>query len=75
MFVLGGLATLGLVTIYLPLCDGDGHQVCFGLAEELFRLSISKGYETSYPDTWLENKKEHGNSALKYVIMRRPLQF
>ena len=40
-FLLGGLATLGLVTIYLPLCDGRGHQVSFGIAEELFRLSIS----------------------------------
>ena len=25
-FMLGGLATAGLVTIYLPLCDGIGHQ-------------------------------------------------
>ena len=27
-YALGGLATLGLVTIYLPLCDGTGRQVC-----------------------------------------------
>lgn len=61
MFSLGGLATLGLVTIYLPLCDGNGRQVSFGIAEELFRLSIQDGYETDYPDTWLEpGKKEHG---------------
>ena len=39
-FLLGGLATAGLVTIYLPLCDGFGRQVSFGLAEELLRLSI-----------------------------------
>ena len=30
---LGGLATSGLITIYLPLCDGKGHQVSFGIAE------------------------------------------
>lgn len=53
MFGLGGLATLGLVTIYLPLCDGCGRQVSFGIAEELLRLSIKYGYETDYPDTWL----------------------
>ena len=35
-FTLGGLATAGLVTIYLPLCDGKGRQVSFSLAEELF---------------------------------------
>ncbi len=41
MFMLGGLATAGLVTIYLPLCDGLGKQVSFGIAEELLKLSIS----------------------------------
>ena len=44
MFALGGLATLGLVTIYLPLCDGKGHQLSFGLAEELLKLSIREGW-------------------------------
>ena len=32
-FLVGGLATLGLITIYLPLCDGEGKQVSFGIAE------------------------------------------
>lgn len=54
-FILGGLATAGLVTIYLPLCDGRGHQVSFGIAEELFRLSIVHGAEANYPRAWLEN--------------------
>lgn len=52
-YILGGLATAGLVTIYLPLCDGKGHQVSYGIAEELFRLSISMGAEDSYPENWL----------------------
>lgn len=39
-FMLGGLGTSGLVTIYLPICDGYGNQVSFGLAEELLRLTI-----------------------------------
>lgn len=30
-YMLGGLGTAGIVTIYLPLCDGYGHQVSFGL--------------------------------------------
>ena len=33
MFILGGLGTAGLVTIYLPLCDGLGNQLSFGIAE------------------------------------------
>lgn len=60
MYVLGGLATAGLVTIYLPLCDGKGHQVSFGLAEELLKLSISKGCERDYPSTWMDGSCDHG---------------
>lgn len=65
MFALGGLATLGLVTIYLPLCDGNGHQLSYGLAEELLRLSISKGWERSYPDTWLRGRHDHGSQRFE----------
>ena len=55
-FILGGLGTAGLVTIYLPLCDGLGRQISYGIAEELFRLSISMGYEDKYPDNWLDHQ-------------------
>ncbi|MBP5617807.1 MAG: FAD-dependent oxidoreductase [Clostridia bacterium] len=40
-YMLGGLGTAGLVTIFLPICDGRGRQVTFGLTEELLRLSVS----------------------------------
>ena len=53
-YILGGLGTAGLVTIYLPLCDGIGHQVSFGIAEELLRLSIKYGAEAKYPENWLD---------------------
>lgn len=52
-YILGGLGTAGLVTIFLPLCDGMGHQVSFGIAEELLRLSVSLGAEAMYPENWL----------------------
>ncbi len=38
---LGGLATLGNVIVYLPICDGMGRQVMGGLAEELLHLSVA----------------------------------
>ena len=38
---LGGLATLGNVIVYLPLCDGRGRQVIGGLSEELLKLSVA----------------------------------
>jgi len=53
-FALGGLATLGLITYYLPICDGRGHQVIFGIGEELLRTSIKYGAESRYPKAWLE---------------------
>lgn len=40
---LGGLATLGLIIIYLPLCDGYGRQVIGGISEELLRESLRYG--------------------------------
>jgi hypothetical protein len=38
---LGGLATLGNVTTWLPICDGQGRQVIGGLGEELLKLSVA----------------------------------
>ncbi len=40
---LGGLATMGLVVVYLPLCDGKGHQLIGGIGEELIRNSLKYG--------------------------------
>ncbi len=54
-YLLGGLGTAGLITFYLPLCDGCGRQVSFGIAEELLRLSISLGSEAGYPANWLDS--------------------
>lgn len=67
-FMLGGLATAGLVTIYLPLCDGEGTQVSFGLAEELFRLSMEHGAEDRYPTPWLENGTKEERCAQRYEV-------
>ena len=67
-FMLGGLATAGLVTIYLPLCDGKGHQVSFGIAEELLRLSIKYGYEDRYPTAWLENGSMEERAKKRFEV-------
>ncbi len=47
-YMLGGLATLGLIAIYLPLCDGMGRQVAFGIADELMRLAVKNGVERDF---------------------------
>lgn len=61
-YMLGGLGTAGLITIYLPLCDGCGRQVSFGIAEELFRLSVSMGWEDRYPANWLDSTDPAGRT-------------
>ena len=48
---LGGLATVGLISWYEPLCDGNGNQVIFGICEDLIRLSVKYGME-DLPEIW-----------------------
>ncbi|MBR5518544.1 MAG: FAD-dependent oxidoreductase [Clostridia bacterium] len=67
-YILGGLATAGLITIYLPLCDGMGHQVSFGIAEELFKLSIELGAESRYPENWLDGKGTKTENDPRYLV-------
>lgn len=68
MFVLGGLGTAGLVTIYLPLCDGLGEQISFGIAEELLLASIKDGWEAMYPKPWLEGGTKEEKIKLRYRV-------
>ena len=74
-FAPGGMATLGLITIYLPLCDGMGHQVVFGLGEELLRLSIRHGYEGVYPTAWLDHGTEEELVARRFQVQFNPQFF
>ena len=68
MFVLGGLGTAGLVTIYLPICDGLGEQISFGIAEELLLASIKDGWEAMYPKPWLEGGTKEEKIKLRYRV-------
>ena len=74
-FMLGGLATAGLVTIYLPLCDGCGRQVTFGIAEELFHLSIEHGAEDRYPTAWLADGSAEERKNQRFEVQFNPQLF
>ncbi len=76
-FVLGGLATSGLVTIYLPLCDGEGEQVSFGIAEELLKLSVLHGTEGKYPPPmcWLGDGTKEERRMERYKLTFNPWLF
>ena len=41
--LIGGLATSGLIYIYLPLCDGCGKQLIGGIADEMIRRCTEYG--------------------------------
>lgn len=74
-YTLGGMATLGLVTIYLPLCDGEGNQLVFGLGEELLRLSIEHGAEANYPHAWLDGGSLEEKIRKRYITQFNPHLF
>lgn len=47
----GGLATSGLVYIFLPICDGYGRKIICGIAEEFLNDAMCYG-PGSVPDSW-----------------------
>ena len=75
-FGLGGLATLGNVIMYLPICDGNGKQVMGGICEELCHLSVAEIKEplpkacfTPVPECW--NTKETTEEILQKRTKKR----
>jgi hypothetical protein len=74
-YALGGMATLGLVTIYLPLCDGEGNQLVYGIGEELLKLSIKHGAEANYPDAWLNGGSMEERRKKRYITQFNPHLF
>lgn len=54
---LGGLATVGLISWYEPLCDGAGTQMVYGIGEELIRLAVKYGLD-DLPDSWRNGSEQ-----------------
>ncbi|MBI5723767.1 MAG: FAD-dependent oxidoreductase [Planctomycetes bacterium] len=87
----GGLATTGLVPLYMPLCDGKGRQVTFGISEELLHRSIRYGpgrvpqrwrkKEQTGPDTPADELAKHdelyagSNMGERYMTVFSPMAF
>jgi hypothetical protein len=70
---LGGMATVGLISWYEPLCDGDGKQMVGGMAEELIKLAIQNGFD-NLPERW---GGESGNAPhrVRYATYFSPTFF
>lgn len=47
----GGLATNGIVNYFVPMCNGRGVQIIYGMADEMLKLSQKCSW-TSTNDSW-----------------------
>ena len=52
-YCLGGLATLGLIIVYLPIDDGLGEKMSASLSEELLHCALAYG-PGKVPDVWAD---------------------
>ena len=71
--ILGGLATLGLVNLFVPMCNGYGKQIIFGLCEKWVRLSARYGYNT-IPEQWKDGEPKEP-TQVRYVNRFSPYIF
>ncbi|MBR2509404.1 MAG: FAD-dependent oxidoreductase [Lentisphaeria bacterium] len=73
--LLGGLATSGLIYVYLPLCDGYGKQILYGIAEEMLIRSVEYG-PFDVPEKWGGPKGAYsGVSDKRYQCCFSPAGF
>ncbi len=71
--LLGGLGTLGLINLFVPMCNGRGKQIIFGLAEKWLRLSAELGFD-AIPDEWKRGEpKEY--TEVRYIQRYSPAIF
>lgn len=69
--ILGGLATSGLINMFVPMCNGRGVQIIKGMCEELLRLSIQYGYDT-IPDSWKNGEHPTKERTDRYLTRFSP---
>lgn len=72
--LIGGLATSGLIFVYLPLCDGEGRQVIFGLAEELLKASLQYS-PFGLTEKWGGQEKHSREDGDRYLCYFSPAGF
>ena len=71
--ILGGLATLGLINLFVPMCNGRGKQIIFGLCEKWARQSALYGYDT-IPKEW-QNGEPKEYTEVRYIQRYSPYIF
>lgn len=71
--ILGGLGTLGLINFFVPMCNGRGKQIIFGLAEKWLRMSAELGWDT-VPKEWRDGEPKEPTQK-RYIQNYSPAIF
>ena len=71
--ILGGLGTLGLINLFVPMCNGRGKQIIFGLCEKWCRLSAKYGFDT-IPEEWADGEPNE-YTEVRYIQRYSPYIF
>ncbi len=71
---LGGLATIGIINFFVPMCNGRGVQIIKGMADEFLRLSIKYGYDT-LPSAWQNGEPGMGKTEQRLISKFSPAIF
>ncbi len=68
---LGGLATIGLINLFVPMCNGRGVQIIKGMADEFLRLSTKYSWDT-IPEVWKNGEPGYGNTTVRLMNRYSP---
>ena len=70
--MLGGLATMGLINYFEPLCNGRGKKIISGMAEEFLLESVKYGWNT-IPPQWKDGQSKE--TTARYITHYSPYIF
>lgn len=68
--MLGGLATLGLINYFVPMCNGRGKRIIYGMVDEFIELAIKYGWEVIPPE-WKSGEPEKPTNV-RYSVRYSP---
>ena len=66
----GGLGTIGLINLFVPMCNGRGTQIIKGMCQEMVELSTQYSYD-NIPDDWKNGEPGEGNTKERYYTKIR----
>lgn len=72
--IFGGLATGGVILVYIPMCDGMGHQMIGGLGKELLDIAIQYG-PGEIPEVWRKKHSVEKRAQERFTVIFNPASF